>query len=234
MDIRTETIEVNRPRFRILNSPFPQNVRFHRQLDCLILPAVKLIAREIMHQKESDIYTHSGCKETWSQAFSRTMFSDCQARRNRDRNFPPKDIWPRLVEFWDSFSRDLKMDDSFFFRRRDKSSEDEELLKYVRMLSDDWEQSCALFFDSEGRLGKAVCNIEKGIGMQVSDEICVFLGAQVPHLIRRNENGNYAIISECYVHGIMDGELMEELKDDDLEDIVLELVSWRGLIPFES
>ena len=50
-----------------------------------------------------------------------------------------------------------------------------------------------------------------GIGppcMRPGDSICVFLGGNVPW-IARQEGPEYILIGECYVHGIMDGELMQ-------------------------
>jgi hypothetical protein len=41
------------------------------------------------------------------------------------------------------------------------------------------------------------------------DIICLFSGSYLPHVIRATEGGRYELIGEAYVHGIMDGELME-------------------------
>ena len=47
-------------------------------------------------------------------------------------------------------------------------------------------------------------------GAQVGDHVCVFTGACVPFVIRRHETENkYQLIGECYVHGIMDGEVAD-------------------------
>lgn len=45
-------------------------------------------------------------------------------------------------------------------------------------------------------------------GMRPDDSICVFLGGNVPWVVRR-EGHEYTLVGECYVHGIMDGEFME-------------------------
>jgi hypothetical protein len=42
-----------------------------------------------------------------------------------------------------------------------------------------------------------------------SDTICIFSGSPVPHVIRKLPSGNYGLIGEAYIHGIMDGEAME-------------------------
>lgn len=45
-------------------------------------------------------------------------------------------------------------------------------------------------------------------GMRSGDLICVFLGGNVPWVVRQ-EGHNYKLIGECYVHGIMNGEFMQ-------------------------
>lgn len=44
-------------------------------------------------------------------------------------------------------------------------------------------------------------------GMRQGDSICVFLGGNVPWVVRQDGH-EYELIGECYVHGIMDGEFM--------------------------
>lgn len=45
--------------------------------------------------------------------------------------------------------------------------------------------------------------------MQIGDLVCIFHGAAVPFLLRRTDQGTYVLISDTYIHGIMDGEFME-------------------------
>ena len=57
-------------------------------------------------------------------------------------------------------------------------------------------------------------------GTRRGDEICVFAGGHVPFVVRRKQGGaSYQLVGECYVHGIMDGEIgqvegfeMQEIK----------------------
>lgn len=44
------------------------------------------------------------------------------------------------------------------------------------------------------------------------DSICIFLGGRVPFVIRPKADGQYQFIGECYVHGLMDGEAMNDLE----------------------
>ena len=42
------------------------------------------------------------------------------------------------------------------------------------------------------------------------DLICIIFGAIVPFVLRKLDNGQYELIGEAYVHGIMDGEYLEK------------------------
>ena len=44
-------------------------------------------------------------------------------------------------------------------------------------------------------------------GMRTGDKICIFLGVEVPWVVRR-DGEKYTLVGECYVHGIMDGEVI--------------------------
>jgi hypothetical protein len=61
------------------------------------------------------------------------------------------------------------------------------------------------FFKSEaGRLGWTVD------GARVGDEICVLYGGAYPFMLRQNDDGSHAIIGDSYIHGLMEGEAMDE------------------------
>lgn len=55
-----------------------------------------------------------------------------------------------------------------------------------------------------------------GIGPQsieVGDEVWLLRGANVPFVLRRLEVGNYQVIGEVYVHGVMHGEALKDVAD---------------------
>jgi hypothetical protein len=58
--------------------------------------------------------------------------------------------------------------------------------------------------------------------LREDDEIWLLKGARYPFVLRRLENGNYQLVGESYIHGIMHGEAL--IFGDDLTfcDIVLE------------
>lgn len=56
-----------------------------------------------------------------------------------------------------------------------------------------------------GRLGNVPHSVSK-----VGDKICIFKGGDVPFVLRDVGNGYHQLVGECYVHGIMDGELMSQ------------------------
>lgn len=45
--------------------------------------------------------------------------------------------------------------------------------------------------------------------MQAGDVVVVLYGGKTPFLIRRLEGGAYMLVGECYVHGMMNGEVFE-------------------------
>ncbi|TVY83624.1 Heterokaryon incompatibility protein 6 OR allele [Lachnellula suecica] len=50
-------------------------------------------------------------------------------------------------------------------------------------------------------------------GSQNGDLVCIIQGAQTPYVLRASMSGSstaYRIVGECYVHGMMDGEMSEE------------------------
>ncbi|PMD14480.1 hypothetical protein NA56DRAFT_583524 [Hyaloscypha hepaticicola] len=48
---------------------------------------------------------------------------------------------------------------------------------------------------------------------EVGDLLCVFLGADLPSVVRKVEDGRYKLVGEAYVQGFMDGKLMEVVGD---------------------
>jgi hypothetical protein len=60
----------------------------------------------------------------------------------------------------------------------------------------------ALCFTQHGYLGVIPEEAREG------DRIAIFLGANVPFVVRPTGNGDYVLVGVCYVHGIMDGELI--------------------------
>jgi hypothetical protein len=44
----------------------------------------------------------------------------------------------------------------------------------------------------------------------VNDQICVLVGGQVLYVLRTLENGHHEFVGECYVHGMMDGQICED------------------------
>ncbi|KAH0843862.1 hypothetical protein AYO21_09900 [Fonsecaea monophora] len=67
------------------------------------------------------------------------------------------------------------------------------------------------FVTSTGHLVLSSEHVRKG------DVVALIKGAQVPFILRREENSAYKLISEAYVHGIMDGEAAEEDKFGTVE-----------------
>ena len=61
----------------------------------------------------------------------------------------------------------------------------------------------------DGYMGLVPTRAAKG------DLICVFMGGAVPFVIRRTDNGQFRLLGECYVHGLMDGKALDMVLDVD-------------------
>jgi hypothetical protein len=62
-----------------------------------------------------------------------------------------------------------------------------------------------LFLTEKGYIGLAPLGAQKG------DIVCVLCGSEVPLLLRRYGD-EYVLIGECFVQGLMDGEIIDEFK----------------------
>ena len=45
--------------------------------------------------------------------------------------------------------------------------------------------------------------------MKPGDRVCIFLGANVPYILRPQNNGRYKMVGEAYVYGLMHGEILD-------------------------
>jgi len=62
-------------------------------------------------------------------------------------------------------------------------------------------------------------------GFQIGDVVCVFTGGETPFLLREGgapRGGMFRLLSECYIHGVMDGEVMQSLESKRMECFEIE------------
>jgi hypothetical protein len=64
-------------------------------------------------------------------------------------------------------------------------------------------------------------------GFAIGDVVCIFSGGEVPFLLRQAgalppHDGMFQFLSECYVHGVMDGEAMKNIESNHLEPFLIE------------
>lgn len=74
----------------------------------------------------------------------------------------------------------------------------------------EWE----IFQSDQGYLGLGPTS------MEVGDSICIFAEAKVPFILRKEWRG-YNLVGECYVHGMMQGEMVKGLSVDQLEEFII-------------
>jgi hypothetical protein len=70
------------------------------------------------------------------------------------------------------------------------------------------------FITSKGHVGLAPGHTQEG------DIVVIFRGGKFPYTLRRSENGNYVLVGETYVYGLMSGEVTN--LDLKLEDFCLQ------------
>ncbi|KAE9373955.1 HET-domain-containing protein [Stipitochalara longipes BDJ] len=70
----------------------------------------------------------------------------------------------------------------------------------------------AFFVSNDGFIGLVPQDAETG------DEIVLLFGLTTPFVVRRQASGHFTLVGECLVHGIMDGEAMEGLPEERVED----------------
>jgi len=56
---------------------------------------------------------------------------------------------------------------------------------------------------------------------QPGDACCIFAGVSAPMILRPTGQGIYNLIGECYFHGVMAGEAMEELKKGKFKEEII-------------
>lgn len=73
-----------------------------------------------------------------------------------------------------------------------------------------------MFITAKGYLGLA------HESLQVGDVVCILSGGDVPFLLRPSAtDGTFELHSECYVHGVMNGEMVEKMDWANLEKFSL-------------
>jgi len=81
-------------------------------------------------------------------------------------------------------------------------------------------RNASMFLTRDGRIGVA----PRSDLVEVGDVCCIVFGATVPFLLTPPKEGRHKLIGECYINGVMDGEIMQQFAGSDLSKhrIVLE------------
>jgi hypothetical protein len=69
----------------------------------------------------------------------------------------------------------------------------------------------SLAVTKKGYLGLVSKDVQKG------DRVAVLMGSETPFILRKRSFGGFAVIGETYIHGIMDGEVIEAWKNGIIE-----------------
>lgn len=82
----------------------------------------------------------------------------------------------------------------------------------------DGAYGCRLFITATGYLGM----VHESLGAEVGDKVCVFRGGPTPFVLRQ-DGASYFLRGAAYVHGLMDGAVMEEIEGGRLTEQDFEL-----------
>jgi hypothetical protein len=154
--------------------------------------------------KSSVASSYSG--QSFEEAFSRTMVCNMTSTGKR--------VAPELSKSYQAYIEVLNM----FSKKQLAKNIDELMLKAFP-----FENATAAWVS-----GRVFCRTKRGnMGMVPSrsvkgDVVCAFLGGRTSFIIRPKEDGFFQLIGACYIHGMMNGELLQ-LPDFNqrLEDITL-------------
>jgi hypothetical protein len=75
------------------------------------------------------------------------------------------------------------------------------MMLFMEAVSENLERKA--FCSQKGYKGLVPADAKEG------DLLCVFLGSNLPSVVRKVEDERYRLIGEAYIHGFMDGELMK-------------------------
>jgi hypothetical protein len=98
----------------------------------------------------------------------------------------------------------------------DHASVSDDDIDVIGQLKFEYNLSCSnnrrLAVTSKGRIGLFPKLAE-------ANDICVLIpGCKTPYVLRKSSTDRYNLIGDCYVHGIMQGELLEELKHKNIQE----------------
>lgn len=147
--------------------------------------------------------------ETYMRAFARTIIGD----RNPDQTRATQKLYSALEQYLLAYEQMDQFGTTYDPRRLGPQS----VIEYEDAIATSAGHR-KFFVDDGGLIGLAPNGAIEG------DTIVLFLGAQVPFIVRKRDNGNYQLIGDCYVHGIMDGELMKAADDRSIGGLMEDLV----------
>ena len=75
-----------------------------------------------------------------------------------------------------------------------------------------------LFITQSGRYGLCPRRVRSG------DLVVILFGGRTPFILRKTTNGQHQLVSDCYLHGAMDGELTRERDLQDDRSVVFTLI----------
>jgi hypothetical protein len=99
-------------------------------------------------------------------------------------------------------------------RRWERPKDFEQLQNNLRFAQDLKSEPCTSYLSMVSMVQRPPYITSKGyvgvgaLATQPGDIVVLFYGASVPFVLREAEDGQYQLLGDTYVHGIMDGELM--------------------------
>jgi hypothetical protein len=169
---------------------------------CLTLEACKRWENHVLSHKANSYDTSCG----WLEAFWRTVIADRDW--NRDGKASPPLTLKSNFDAWmgrpDPKVQSMADNDRFAFEKE---------YSYPAIATC---RKRSFITTTKGYFGLA------HHGARMGDWVCVLRGVNTPFILRPAKNENYSVIGEAYVHGIMNGEILETLDVKDFREFWFE------------
>ncbi|KAF2651694.1 hypothetical protein K491DRAFT_719585 [Lophiostoma macrostomum CBS 122681] len=146
---------------------------------------------------------------SWSAASHDRTLDEDEFTFNLVQGYPLDSNWNNLEQHRASFDAYRRIARSLLGRTSAHSSAFNPPVDVIHLAVTMAEHTTGkrLFLTENGRIGLA-----PGGALEIGDKCFIFLGVSVPLILKQSKKGRYKLVSECYIHDIMNGRLVEQME----------------------